>query len=503
MEHNISVASPLAQNGLVTKNQGGSGLIKAQAEAVSLEFGEVMRDAMQENGPRQVTALAGLEQQIMELSVETESLLVNAKPEAVEDILAQAVAELWELVGNFDAQNGTQFVPELSEKLTQTALAPEDLQGTTDIAELFSATFIQPANILVAQTVVSDIPTPTGRVEMQSLVVAQAQPQASEVPLFANVTKLLPQPLAQSLAQNGENPRPASQAIANTSVLAGIELIPKAASDWPQQIQQFVVETPLKNPALESAVTGQLAIELANKTFAVETPLKNPALESAVTGQLAIELANKANKAGADTIQLSGSDAVKAKVKELLALSAQAIVSNGNTPATTNENLSQLLQTRTELQSVTATALPEHTRPARSFSQNIASQIQGRPLNEGITRIELAPRGLGSVVIELQKKETGDMQIIVKAENPAVLHALRTDREMLLSVLSNEVSAQDGVDLEFEEFSEGQFDRDKGGVNLDEELAQSKLENEDDEGSVDPASTVKQPLGAGRLDILT
>ena len=485
MEHNTSILSSLVQTGMVIKSQAGFDPSKIQNEEGAAKFGEVMRDAMQsvqENGPKQVTALAGLEQQIMGLSAETENLLVNAEPEAVEGILVHAVAELWELVANFDAQNSTQFVPELSEKLVQAALVPEYLQGTTDIAELFSATFIQPtniqpANMLVAQTLISDVPTPAGRVEMQSLVVAQAQPQASDASLFSNVTNLLSQSqsVAQFLVQNGQKPGPASQMIANTSVLAGTELIPKVVSDWPQQIQQFAIETPLKNPALENSVAEQLTVELSSA----------------------------ASKIGTDSIQLSRGGAIKAKVKDRLVFSAQSIVSNPNAPVIAGEISSQLLQTRTELQNVNTAVLVEHTRPARSFSQNVASQILGRPLNEGITRIELAPRGLGNVVIELRVKETGDTQIIVKAENPAVLHALRTDREMLLSVLSSGVSAQDGVDLEFEEFSQGQFDRDKDGVNLGEELAQLKLENEDDENSVNPTSTVKPLLGAGQLDILT
>ncbi|MBL4749734.1 MAG: hypothetical protein JKX71_03965 [Amylibacter sp.] len=472
MEHNTSILSSSAQSGPAIKTQAGLDPAKAQGEAGGVKFGEVMREALQsaqESPPEQVTAFAGLEQQIAELSAETEALLVTAEPEAVEGILSQAVTQLWELIGNFDTQNGTQFVSELSENLTEAV----DIQGTTDIAELLSTALIQPANPLIAQSVVSEVPTALGRVEMQSLVFVQGQPQTGDAPLFANITNLLLQ--SQSLAQNGQNPSTALQVIANASTLEGIELLPKAVSDWPQQIQQFAVETPSKNQALENTVAGQLAAELTNT----------------------------ASKTGADTIQLSGGDAVKAKVKELLAVSAQAIVLSANTPATSGENLGQLLQARTELQNLTTATLPVHTRPARSFSQNVASQMQGKPIGEGITRIELAPRGLGNVIIELQKKETGDIQIIVKAENPAVLHALRTDREMLLSVLSDEVSAQDGVDLQFEEFSEGQFMRDENGVNFGENLAQSELENEEDENSVNPAPIVKQPLGEGQLDILT
>lgn len=455
----------------MAKSNAGLDPVKAQNQEGTIKFGEAVRDALlsvHEGKADQDTALVGLERQIVELSAKTENLLVDADPEAVEAILSQAVAQLWESIGSFDAQNGTQLVSELSENLTEATLAPADIQGTTDIAKLFPATFIQPANSLFAQTVVSEIPTPAGRVEMQSLVFAQTQPQADDAPLFAYVTNLLLQ--SQSPMQNGQKPGPTAQVITNASVIEGIELRPKATSDWPQQIQQFAVETPLDNN---------------------------------VARQLITSLADTTDKTGAVAMQLSGGEAIKAKVKELLAISAQTNVSNANTPISSDENPSQLLQTRTELQSMNAPVLPEHTRPARSFSQNIASQIQGRTINEGITRIELSPRGLGNVIIELQTKETGDIQIVVKAENPAVLHALRTDREMLLSILSNEVSAQDGVDLEFEEFSDGQFKHHEDGVNGGEGPAQSELENEDTEDLIDPASAKQQLLGAGQLNILT
>lgn len=481
MENGTSILSSLTQKGSLPKSQGGFSLSPMQTEAVSVKFSEVMQNALQagqteltlvgESGPN--TDLLGLEQQILDLSAKTEGLLLNADPEAVDDILAQSVEQLWELIGNFDIQNGTQHVLELSESLATPALIEADTQDLTDIAGLFAGVFTQPNNALAAETVVSEISTVTGLAEVQSLVVAQGQPPTDDAPLFANVINLLRKP--QSLAQDGNKLASAPSAMPNVSALNGLELVTKTAVDWPQQVQQLTIETPLNRQTL--ANTG--------------------------AGKLVLETGDAAEKNNADTILLAGGDNIKAKAKEILTFSAQTIISNANVPAVTDEITGHILQARTELQNVNTVAPPEAPRPARSFSQNVASQLQGKTLNEGITRIELAPRGLGNIIIELKTKETGDIQIVVKAENSAVIHALRTDRDMLLSTLSNEVSTQDAIDLEFEEFTNGQFNREDEGVNWGETVNQADLDNEDSEGSANASSATQKSLGVDQIDILT
>jgi hypothetical protein len=487
MENGTSILSSLTQKGSPPKNQVGFNLSPAQAEVVSAKFGEVLQNALQAGKTKlmfvgelgQDTALLGLEQKIMDLSAKTEGLLLNADPEAVEDILAQSVEQLWELIENLDIQNGTQHVLELSESLTTLALIEADTQDLADIAGLFSGAFTQPTNLLAAETLVSEIPTATGLAEVQSLVAvqgqplvaAQGQPQTDETPLFTNVINLLRKP--QSFAQDGIKPASASRAVPNVPALNGLELVTKTVVDWPQQVQQLTIETPLNRHTLENTVAGKQVLE---------------------TG-------DTAGKANADKILLVGGNNIKAK--EILTFSAQTIISNANAPAVTNEISGHILHAKTELQSVNTAVPPEPPRPARSFSQNVASQLQGKPLNEGITRIELAPRGLGNIIIELKTKETGDIQIIVKAENSAVIHALRTDRDALLSTLSNEVSTQDAIDLEFEEFSDGQFNHEDDGVNWGETVNQADLDNEDSEGLGNASSATQKSLGVDQIDILT
>lgn len=477
MEQNTSILSSLVQGDPLSKKPSGGSLL--QSEEASAKFAEIMGNALQatqtqlvrEVPSEQNTALYGLEQQIAELSAETEGLLVDADPALVDDILADAVTQLWGLIENFDIQNKTQYVSEIS---THLAEAVSDTPATPNAAQLLSAAFTQPTNILAADTVVmSNAPTETGRETMQSLVFVQPQAPVKDASLFANVSNLLQ--TLQPSAQNAQSLNASPQAVPNMPALDSTELMPKAVSDWAQNIQQLTVETPLKGSTLESTVAGQVVTELSGAN----------------------------NVVNANTLQQSTQGNVKAKVKELLTASAQSITSNANTPVSTEDILNLLPQTKTELQNASITALPEQARPAKSFSQNVASQLQGKLSSEGITRIELAPRGLGNILIELQTKETGELQIIVKAENPAVLHALRTDRDALLSALPNDISAQDGIDLEFEEFNEGQFNRDKDTLNQMDQVAQSEIENEDVEDTSNPTSITRQVLGAGRLDILT
>ncbi|PCH94798.1 MAG: hypothetical protein COB84_07085 [Rhodobacteraceae bacterium] len=477
MEQNTSILSSLVQGDPLSKKTNGGSLL--QAEEISAQFGEIMGNALQATQTQllgeaplaleQNTALYSLEQQITELSAETEGILIDADPAAVDDILADAVTQLWGLIENFDIRNETQYVSEIS---THLAKAVSDTPATPNAVQLLSAAFTQPTNVLTAGTVVvANAPIETGRETLQSLVFLQPQAPTRDASLFANVSNLLQ--TLQPSTQNAQSLSAASQAVPNMSALDSTELMPKAISDWAQNIQQLTVEAPLKGSTLESTVAGQVVTELSGAN----------------------------NVVNASTLQQPAQGSVKAKVKDLLTFSAQSIASSPNAPVSTDDIFNLLPQTRSELQNVSITALPEQARPAKSFSQNVASQLQGKLSSEGITRIELAPRGLGNILIELQTKETGEIQIIVKAENPAVLHALRTDRDALLSALPNNISAQDGIDLEFEEFNEGQFDRDKDTLNLMDQVAQS--ENEDVEDSTNPASISRQILGAGRLDILT
>jgi hypothetical protein len=89
---------------------------------------------------------------------------------------------------------------------------------------------------------------------------------------------------------------------------------------------------------------------------------------------------------------------------------------------------------------------------APGFARNLVGQVRATPLAEGTTRIELRPRGLGDIEIDMRHDEAGKLRIILKAENPVVLSALRNDRDMLIGALRDGGAAVNDTDLSFESF---------------------------------------------------
>ncbi|MCU4654343.1 flagellar hook-length control protein FliK [Roseibacterium sp. SDUM158016] len=91
--------------------------------------------------------------------------------------------------------------------------------------------------------------------------------------------------------------------------------------------------------------------------------------------------------------------------------------------------------------------------PSPALVRHVADQISGARFTEGNTRIELTPRGLGDIEIDMRHDEAGKLRIVLKAENPAVLNAFRHDRDALLDALRDGGAATDGADLSFESFA--------------------------------------------------
>lgn len=136
--------------------------------------------------------------------------------------------------------------------------------------------------------------------------------------------------------------------------------------------------------------------------------------------------------------------------------------------------------------------------PASGFARNLAQQIRQAQFTDGHTRITLAPRGLGEIEIEMRPDEAGKLRIVLRAENPAVLHALRGDRDGLLLTLTESGADVRDADLSFEDFSHRQrrnaeaSDAPTGGI------AQAI-------GPDTPDVTVPRPgiTAAGTVDMLT
>lgn len=163
-----------------------------------------------------------------------------------------------------------------------------------------------------------------------------------------------------------------------------------------------------------------------------------------------------------------------------------------------------LFATSTDARSVAA-SMPDIARPAEpgprptsGFARNVVQQIRGASFVDGHTRIALAPRGLGEIEIDMRADEAGKLRVVLRAENPAVLQALRGDRDGLLLALADGGAGAEDAELEFEDFSRRQ--------QRDPEFADATPGRKTDADPDDTtliAAPPGRPTGTGTLDMLT
>lgn len=136
--------------------------------------------------------------------------------------------------------------------------------------------------------------------------------------------------------------------------------------------------------------------------------------------------------------------------------------------------------------------------PRSGFARNVVQQIRGASFIDGHMRIALAPRGLGEIEIDMRADEAGKLRIVLRAENPAVLQALRGDRDGLLLALADSGAGVDEAELDFEDFSRRQQSA-PGFV----DVSHGRETEADPEEATLAATPARQTIGAGTLDILT
>ena len=492
MEQNLNIFSPILQTGNAGKgNAAPASLQNSQSLAM---FGELVQEASQDNNPQeQVSGVGGkqsatddLEQQLLELSTSVEDKLAlaadeNASPEAVEEILADSVLQLWSLLDAFDAQNGTELVSGLAESLQQAGLDTEgalttQAEALLDPSGIPVVTPVQPASPVLSvisltgqsQTpAIAALPAP-----VQYVASRPVNSQFGQGSLFARIIELAKEAEApgNSVQQQlnfatDRNLKPAVNLPQGLQDASGMLRGP--VSPLPENIQQFAMGMPVKQSTPVASIFMS-ENKASNNTNALVSPM--------IAG---------------------GGGEVAAKVKELLVVSAKAIASGKEPGAALGENGGLFNNQKADFSPPVTAAKPEQPAAASSFSKNIANQIQEVTLSPGRTRIELAPRGLGSVVIDIHPKDSGGLQVVLRAENPAVLHALRTDREALLAVISNSDVQQENVSLNFQSFgqsgfSHGEEDNEGSGLNA----GQNEVEG-------DPDIIANRVAGLGQLDFFT
>ncbi|WPY94899.1 flagellar hook-length control protein FliK [Limimaricola variabilis] len=136
--------------------------------------------------------------------------------------------------------------------------------------------------------------------------------------------------------------------------------------------------------------------------------------------------------------------------------------------------------------------------PPSGFSRALTAQIREAGVVEGHTRISLTPGGLGEIEIDLAQ-ENGQMRVVIRAENQAVLQALRGDRDGIAALLGDAGGLDDGQ-LSFESFARGD-DRDDDGGKGRRAPSQGVDGAETAEAALPDA--VMPSLSTDRLDIIT
>lgn len=146
----------------------------------------------------------------------------------------------------------------------------------------------------------------------------------------------------------------------------------------------------------------------------------------------------------------------------------------------------------------------EHSRPqsetqmrardtlSSRFATMLVNQVRAVDFQEGTTRFELTPRGLGNVEVEMQTNSDGTLSVVVRAENAHVLNSLREEHDLLAQIIAN----NEGASFEFEQFSE---DRSQGGFNGSSD---DLLDNADSDEPVDKRAE-QSTIGGGQLDLMT
>lgn len=92
---------------------------------------------------------------------------------------------------------------------------------------------------------------------------------------------------------------------------------------------------------------------------------------------------------------------------------------------------------------------------ATGFSLALAEQLDGVKIVQGATLVQLSPRGLGTVEVEMVTGPDQSINVVIRADNPTVLASLRDIRDILVTMLNIE----GGGSLSFENRSDQNHSR--------------------------------------------
>ena len=137
-----------------------------------------------------------------------------------------------------------------------------------------------------------------------------------------------------------------------------------------------------------------------------------------------------------------------------------------------------------------------------ALSRHVSRQLRLPAGGEARTQITLRPDGLGTVEIDLTTDPSGRLSVLLRVENPAVLQALRADRDLLLTSLDQTGRDLGGAQLDFEGFGTGSEPRSDGDGRRSGPYQAGRDAGE--MTALPAGPTARAPLiGGGRIDLFT
>ncbi|MEI4472032.1 flagellar hook-length control protein FliK [Frigidibacter sp. MR17.24] len=299
-----------------------------------------------------------------------------------------------------------------------------------------------------------------------------------------------PDPATQALAPTG--PAAASAAVAAQAPVIATAA-PTVAATTDATSQGDAADTAEDTAAAPPKPFDALVAKLRDGTGrAADAPEAGRAAgETALSGagQPGADLADAA-RTGTDPAGAAPAGASQATASQATASQAGAASAAGLAAAS--------MTSRTEATAAPAAQAPADPTPAQQrLAQSVADQVRGVAIEDGSTRIELRPHGLGQIEIDIAQAPDGTLKVTMRAENPIVLDALRADRLVMTEMMQDRGFSMQGGGPDFEQFGGQQQDRDRratsGRRTEIAEIGETEAE----------AGPTRMIAADGRLDLLT
>ncbi|GAA6209913.1 hypothetical protein NBRC116601_32060 [Cognatishimia sp. WU-CL00825] len=469
--------------------QGFAAMILGQVgQQTSLQRGDLALA-----NPVTAKALQEALQNLGDIITRLESLAqTDGQPVEPAEVISSTFQDLAAVLEQLDTLTGGAFMTELQEKL-----AAFTADSTALVGQATTATDID-LNVLVNDAVATVPDVLAALVEVtlrvRSQVVEFMQNMALNANMGPNVDGAKQAAVTQGLTQ-----QPAG--VAGQAKDAATHLgAPKKAANSAQAPIVFGQSTGAQAP-----VTGtqNLATNAASLVLSAAQPTQSPSLEDVVLPNIAPQSLPSDIKPLSDRM-MAALFAPSAKAQSTAFAALEKMVGGAievprellatplsDTPAL-RIDAAQTLDS-TSAQATAQARSPEAQSPR--FASALIQQVRAVDLQEGVTKVELTPRGLGSIEVELKTRADGSLAVVVRAENAHVLNSLREERDLLAQVIADVGQGS----VEFQEYSKNPDQGENGSGSGGNEFSDGALEATDE--IEDTSQTAK--IGGGQLDLMT